>query len=58
MEFVSKNCLTKKFYALFTMLVNSSKHLRNNYCQLHINLSREQIQRGYLIGHSIHLVKF
>ena len=36
MEFVFKDFLTKKSYALFIMLVNFSKHLRNivNHAQV------------------------
>ena len=52
MEFVFKNFLTKKSYALFIMLVNFSKHLRNivNHAQIFL----ENRLRGYLIMHYTH----
>ena len=54
MEFVFKNFLTKKSYALFIMLVNFSKHLRNivNTAQIFL----ENRLREYLIMHYIHWV--
>ena len=54
MEFVFKNFLTKKSYALFIMLVNFSKHLRN--IVNHAQICLENKLRGYLIMHYIHWV--
>ena len=54
MEFVFKNFLTKKSYALFIMLVNFSKHLRNIVS--HAQIFLENRLREYLIMHYIHWI--